>query len=68
MQHPNRPRAKVEKRAKALSDGEDNSLKVYGAIQNNVFGTVLLSLGLLWGAGNHLSEFGLCRTLRNDRS
>ena len=36
--------------------------------QNNVFGTVLLSLGLLCRAGNHLSNFVQCSTPRNDRS
>jgi hypothetical protein len=45
----------------------NSPLKDCSAIQNNVFGTVLLRMGLLWSAGDNLSEFGLCRTPRKDR-
>jgi hypothetical protein len=41
----------------------ENLLKVGGTIQNNVFGTVLLSLGLLWSADNYLSNLD-CAALR----
>ncbi|MEI6138459.1 MAG: hypothetical protein WCP85_04305 [Mariniphaga sp.] len=41
----------------------ENLLKVGGAIQNNVFGKVLLSLGLLWSANNYLSNLD-CAALR----
>ena len=40
-----------------------NLLKVGGAIQNNVFSTVLLSLALLWSADNYLSNSD-CAALR----
>ena len=38
-------------------------LKVCEAIQNNVFGTVLLRMGLLWSAGDYLSNLD-CAALR----
>ena len=58
------------------------TIKVCGAIQNIVFGTVLLSLRLLFRripekagqaetrvrAENYHSNFVLCRTMRNDMS
>ncbi|MEI6141167.1 MAG: hypothetical protein WCP85_18000 [Mariniphaga sp.] len=43
--------------------GMANLLKVCGVIYNNVFGTVLLSLGLLCRAGDHLSNSD-CAALR----
>ena len=41
---------------------------VWSTFQNNIYGTVLLSLGLFWSADNYLSNFRLYRTPRNDRS
>ena len=49
-QNENRPRSKVRESPKLPSDGDDNSLRSYGTRLNIVFGTVLLSLGLLWSA------------------
>ncbi len=38
------------------------------ALSKNCFGTVLLSLGLLWRAIIPISKGDPCRTPRNDRS
>ncbi len=55
-QHGNRPRLKVRKRAKLISDGDDNSLKSLWRNPEHVFGTVLLRMGLLCRADDYVSE------------
>ena len=56
------------KEQKSIRTERVTPFKVCGAIQNNFFGKVLLSLGLLWNAEDYHSNFVPCRTPRNDRA
>lgn len=51
------------KNAKLLRDGEGNSLKSLWRKPEYVFGTVLLSMGLLWSADDYFSKLN-CAALR----